>query len=70
MYKNGQRVAYATFNATGADKMSWFNVSRLLTSSWNDIYSADSSHPLIASVTGFDEQTYHHVDQHVTMGHT
>ena len=53
MYKNDQRVAYATFNATGADKMSWLSVSRLLSSSWNDIYSADSDRPVIASVTGF-----------------
>ena len=45
-------MAYATFNATDSDKMSWMGVSRLVNSSWSDIHSHGSNSPVIASVEG------------------
>ena len=52
MYKQGSRVAYATFNATGSDKMGWMNISRLVNSSWMDIRSYDKKTPPIAAIGG------------------
>ena len=52
MYKGGHRVAYATFNATGADKMGWFSMSRLVSSSWSDVFAYAASNRVVASVEG------------------
>lgn len=39
IYNQGVQKAYVTFNAVGADKMSWFDPSRIIDSSWGDIKS-------------------------------
>ncbi|XP_046570033.1 uncharacterized protein LOC124278355 [Haliotis rubra] len=39
IYNQGLQKAYVTFNAVGADKMSWFSPSRIIDSSWGDIKS-------------------------------
>ena len=39
IYKNGVEKAFILFNATGADKMSWFTPSRIIDSSWIDLKS-------------------------------
>ena len=45
-------MAYATFNASGSDKMSWMNVSRLVNSSWNDVQFHGSDNLAMASLEG------------------
>ena len=53
MYKQGSRVAYARFNASGTDSMDWLNATRLIDSSWTDIQSYTSADKVMASVEGF-----------------
>ena len=39
VYNNGVEKAYIVFNATGADKNSWFTNDRIMYSSYTDIKS-------------------------------
>lgn len=38
---NGQENAYVTFNATGSNKMSWFDPNRIISSSFTDLKGAN-----------------------------
>jgi hypothetical protein len=44
IYKNGVEKAFILFNATGADKMSWFTPSRIIDSSWVDLKSTTTQY--------------------------
>ena len=37
MFKGGKEVAYVVFDANGADKNSWFDCSRIIYSSYDDL---------------------------------
>lgn len=50
MFRNGSSVAFATFNATGANKTDWISVNRLIDSSWGDINSfAENSETTVST---------------------
>lgn len=51
MFKGGLEVAYVVFDANGADKNSWFDKSRIIYSSFNDL-SPDST-TNFASINGY-----------------
>lgn len=50
VYKNCSEVAYFLFNGTGSNKMTWFDYSRLLSSSYTDL---KNSNPAAFSIPGF-----------------
>ena len=52
MVTSGSVVAFAIFNATDSDKMTWMSTERLLTSSWNDIAEYMAIKPVTVSVLG------------------
>ena len=52
MFSSGSSAAFAIFNATGSDKMSWMSSDRLMTSSWDNITEYISIKPVTVSVIG------------------
>lgn len=42
LYEKGKEVRYLKFNAAGKDNMHWFSQSTLVSSSWNDLKTAQS----------------------------
>ena len=52
MYKDGQMVAFALFDALGANRSSWLAVNRLIDSTWNDVQSYAAMEATTFSTSG------------------
>ncbi|CAC5382852.1 unnamed protein product [Mytilus coruscus] len=55
IYKKGVEKAFMLFNATGADKMSWFTPSRIIDSSWVDLQSTTKQYFAMSQDPDFSE---------------
>ncbi|CAG2229243.1 unnamed protein product [Mytilus edulis] len=58
IYKNGVEKAFMLFNATGADKMSWFTPSRIIDSSWVDLQSSTKQYFAMSQDPDFLREFY------------
>ncbi|XP_076113274.1 uncharacterized protein LOC143080959 isoform X2 [Mytilus galloprovincialis] len=58
IYKNGVEKAFMLFNATGADKMSWFTPSRIIDSSWVDLQSTTKQYFAMSQDPDFLREFY------------
>ena len=64
MFDSGSRVAFAVFNATGLDKMSFMRDDRLIMSSWSDIKDYMAIKPVTISVDGRYICARHPINMH------
>ncbi|CAC5382849.1 unnamed protein product [Mytilus coruscus] len=58
IYKNGVEKAFMLFNATGADKMSWFTPGRIIDSSWVDLQSTTKQYFAMSQDPDFLREFY------------
>ena len=52
MVSSDRVVAFATFNGSSSDKMSWMSEDRLIESSWEDLSDYMAEEPVVVSLQG------------------